>query len=48
MQATRQTMETRLSNGLVIGHAYSITRVLEVRFIVMSLHCIQPTTTEEG
>jgi len=23
-------METRLSNGLLIGHAYSITRVLEV------------------
>jgi len=23
-------METRLANGLVIGHAYSITRVLEV------------------
>jgi len=23
-------METQLVNGLVIGHAYSITRVLEV------------------
>jgi len=32
MQATRRTMETRLSNGLILGHAYSITRVLKVRW----------------
>jgi Ca2+-binding EF-hand superfamily protein len=30
INATRSTMENRLTNGLIIGHAYSITRVLEI------------------
>ncbi|ESO02633.1 hypothetical protein HELRODRAFT_66381 [Helobdella robusta] len=31
--ATRLTMEKELDNGLFVGHAYSITEVLQVRFI---------------
>jgi len=33
LQSTRRTRETRLSNGLFLGHAYGITRVLEVQLI---------------
>lgn len=31
LQATKETMEAVLGNGLVIGHAYSITRVLTIK-----------------
>jgi hypothetical protein len=30
LQATSETMESVLQNGLVIGHAYSITKVAQV------------------
>ena len=30
VQATSDTMEAELDNGLVIGHAYSITKMTEV------------------
>ena len=30
LKATPDTMESELSNGLVIGHAYSITMVTQV------------------
>lgn len=32
-QATRNTSEERLENGLFLGHAYSITSITEVNFM---------------